>query len=627
MPVLTNVYEWVGWYNATSGVLSRYSTCVNDIVAPAVPFSGKPVNVSVVDMHLDLDEPGKVSVTLGWSAPVQVNGQINRHVLNTFVVGQPDDKVDLTAILHQNDSQPLRATISGLSPNTAFYTEVECYVYIPSGEFGSGQAAQIFFATPDLSSLIVTSTSQTSTETSPDNFQDMTLVLTVSTVAAVVSLLIVSVVSYLAVKQFRESKSKGAHDAPIFSRHSIQRVELKEDCDDTEYLSHVYAVFRSLEVRHTRIETQTVLGKGQFGIVYRGHLRKSDGEKGEIAVAIKTVKENATRSMKQDFLNEIKLMIEIGNHPNIVAVLACCTVIEPYFAVTELVAYGDLLRFLRRCNKVEQVEKDRIYNLIDLHRYQISRQIANGMRFYHGDLAARNILVGADLVVKISDFGMASDIYQTGYQRLSTERVRPVKWASLETNKEGKCTIESDVWSYGIVLYEIFTNGGMPYEGMDGREVVRRVQDGYRMRKPESCPMDVYQNMRRCWLTNPADRPSFLSLIEEFDRKITELSKLDYLDFQSAKPNDKVDEDHHTRKVIHTGGYSSDVGESGMSATLSGESEVVDGWEFQRDDEKMSGDYCTRDRLRSYKSESECSLADFSGCVFERTADEEDETA
>ncbi|XP_072167395.1 fibroblast growth factor receptor-like [Diadema setosum] len=571
---------------------------------------GKPVNVSVEDMHLDLDEPGKVSVTLGWSAPVQVNGQINRHVLNTFVVGQPE-KVDLTAILHQ----------------------VECYVYIPSGDFGSGPAAQIFFTTPDLSSLIVTSTSQTSTETSPDNFQDMTLVLTVSTVAAVVSLLIVSVVSYLIVKQFRVSKFKGTHNAPIFSRHSIQRVELKEDCDDSEYLSHVNAVFRSLEVRHTRIETQTVLGKGQFGIVYRGRLRKSDGEKGEIAVAIKTVKENATRSMKQDFLNEIKLMIEIGNHPNIVAVLACCTVIEPYFAVTELVAYGDLLRFLRKCNKAEQVEKDRIYNLTDLHRYQISRQIANGMhyissqRFYHGDLAARNILVGAGLVVKISDFGMASDIYQTGYQRLSTERVRPVKWASLETNKEGKCTIESDVWSYGIVLYEIFTNGRMPYEGMDGREVMRRVQDGYRMRKPESCPMDVYQNMRRCWLTNRADRPSFLSLIEEFDRKIAELSKLDYLDFQSANPNDKVDEDHHARKIIHTGGYSSNVGESGTSAALSGESEAVDGWEFQRDDEKTSGDYCTGDRLRSYKSESECSLADISGCVFERTAEEEDETA
>ncbi|XP_033107891.1 tyrosine-protein kinase transmembrane receptor Ror-like [Anneissia japonica] len=154
--------------------------------------------------------------------------------------------------------------------------------------------------------------------------------------------------------------------------------------------------------------------------------------------------------MKEDFLDEIRLINEIGSHDNILRVLGCCTLEEPYYLITEYMEYGDLLHFLQKCQPKFALE-DPIYDLQEENRLQIARQITRGMdylsktRYYHGDLAARNILVGTGLIVKVSDFGLADDIYQSGYKRLAPEKKRPVKWVSLETNMEGKCTIKSDV--------------------------------------------------------------------------------------------------------------------------------------------------------------------------------------
>ncbi|XP_033107908.1 tyrosine-protein kinase FRK-like [Anneissia japonica] len=138
-------------------------------------------------------------------------------------------------------------------------------------------------------------------------------------------------------------------------------------------------------------------------------------------------------------------------------------------------------------------------------------------RYYHGDLAARNILVGTGLIVKVSDFGLADDIYQSGYKRLAPEKKRPVKWVSLETNMEGKCTIKSDVWSFGIVLYEIYTNGGPPYPEMDASSVIQKLATGYRMEKPTACPQHIYDIMMKCWKSCPNQRPTFNDMFMTFD--------------------------------------------------------------------------------------------------------------
>ncbi|XP_072166835.1 uncharacterized protein [Diadema setosum] len=284
--------------------------------------------------------------------------------------------------------------------------------------------------------------------------------------------------------------------------------------------------FQGKEFDRSLLKIEKELGAGQFGIVYKAFAFGITGLKEYVSVAAKSLRVNATSAMKEDFLNEIRLMIDLGPHPNILPILGCCTTEEPYYLITEYMKYGDLLHFLWKCREDKYRQKDNTFDLTSANQLQIARQIARGMeyifkaRYYHGDLAARNVLVGEGLEVKISDFGLADDIYQSGYKRLAPDRKRPVKWVSLETNTIGQCTIQSDVWSFGIVLYEIYTLGGIPYSGMDGREVVHRTQEGYRMEKPDHCTDQIYEVMRACWHANPAERPTFTTIFKRLDEML-----------------------------------------------------------------------------------------------------------
>ncbi|KAJ8029437.1 Myoblast growth factor receptor egl-15 [Holothuria leucospilota] len=298
-------------------------------------------------------------------------------------------------------------------------------------------------------------------------------------------------------------------------------------------------VFKGRELDRSLLKLDRELGSGQFGVVYKAYAFGVNGTKEFVPVAVKCLKENADMVMKEDFLDEIRLLIEIGSHPNILSVLGCCTIDEPYYLITEYMRYGDLLRFLWKSREERYRVQDPVYNVTQQNRLQIARQIARGMeylsktRYYHGDLAARNILVGENLVVKISDFGLADDIYQAGYKRLSPDKKRPVKWVSLETNTTGKCTIQSDVWSYGVVLYEIYTSGGVPYPGISSRELIQKLLDGYRMERPEECPEEIYEVMLSCWQVKPSDRPTFNTLYRIMDCMLAERS--DYLATEEDK--------------------------------------------------------------------------------------------
>ncbi|XP_033116345.1 tyrosine-protein kinase Src64B-like, partial [Anneissia japonica] len=115
----------------------------------------------------------------------------------------------------------------------------------------------------------------------------------------------------------------------------------------------------------------------------------------------------------------------------------------------------------------------------------------SSLKYYHGDLAARNVLVGKNLAVKICDFGLAADIYQKGYDRMAPGKKRPYKWSSLETILEGICTIKSDVWSYGVVLYEVFTLGAVPYPHTDAQTLIEQLKAGTRLPKPTDCLNEV----------------------------------------------------------------------------------------------------------------------------------------
>ncbi|XP_019642695.1 PREDICTED: fibroblast growth factor receptor 4-like [Branchiostoma belcheri] len=162
-----------------------------------------------------------------------------------------------------------------------------------------------------------------------------------------------------------------------------------------------------------------------------------------------------------------------------------------------------------------------------MQMYQVARQIARGMdhiarsRYVHGDLAARNVLVGKRLHVKISDFGLAEDIYSRGYRRQDRLQRVPWKWMAPERLEDGKAySSQSDVWSFGIVLYEICTLGGDPYPGVAVSELKERLQAGFRMDQPEDCPRAMYDLMQQCWRWQPIQRPLFSQLYLTLDKHL-----------------------------------------------------------------------------------------------------------
>eukprot|EP00058_Branchiostoma_floridae_P028109 XP_002613600.1 hypothetical protein BRAFLDRAFT_227043 [Branchiostoma floridae] len=290
--------------------------------------------------------------------------------------------------------------------------------------------------------------------------------------------------------------------------------------------------FPGFEVDPSRVTLGERIGSGAFGLAYRATLT-TDEESEDVVV--KTVKDNASEEDKLSFLQEIRAVVDLGVQKNLLGLIGCCTVVRDHlYLITEFMPYGDLKGFLRKCQVshigVEGISdgpRDDIYNFEVMQMYQVGRQIARGMdhiarsRYIHGDLAARNVLVGEKLTVKISDFGLAEDIYSRGYRRQDHLQKVPWKWMAPERLQGGEAyTAQSDVWSFGIVLYEISTLGGDPYPDVAIAHLQERLQTGFRMSKPEGCPAGMYDLMLQCWRWQPAERPSFRTLELDLDKQL-----------------------------------------------------------------------------------------------------------
>ncbi|XP_066267163.1 uncharacterized protein [Branchiostoma lanceolatum] len=295
--------------------------------------------------------------------------------------------------------------------------------------------------------------------------------------------------------------------------------------------------FMKYELDRKDLELGAEIGRGAFGVVYLATRHKNDnGFPTEETVVVKTVHAHAMAEARVTFVREIETTLDLGKHPNLLGLVGCCTTSHPPYMVTEYMPYGDLKEFLLKCRKTDEKLKDSTYDLEDLNKYQIARQIANGMIFIsqagyvHGDLAARNVLVGEDLVVKIADFGLATDVYERGYQRQDAEQKIPVRWMAPERLlREGRYTSKSDVWSFGVVLYEIATLGNVPYPGLD-RQLMDELRGGYREPRPDNCPQEMYSLMLQCWQWEEDDRPEFQQLYDELDRLMTDCCEVNYLE-------------------------------------------------------------------------------------------------
>lgn len=189
--------------------------------------------------------------------------------------------------------------------------------------------------------------------------------------------------------------------------------------------------------------------------------------------------------------------------------------------IMELMELGDLKSFLRRCRGSSQ-------DLSTNELYRMSAEIADGMaylcakKFVHRDLAARNCMVSGDHTVKIGDFGMARDIYETDYYRKETVGLLPVRWMSPESLADGVFTTDGDVWSYGIVLWEMATLAEQPYQGLSNEEVFHFVKRRGTLTRPPECSDLMYNVMQACWSWRPMDRPTFVDIVKEFASHVGE---------------------------------------------------------------------------------------------------------
>ena len=314
------------------------------------------------------------------------------------------------------------------------------------------------------------------------------------------------------------------------------------------------------------------LGQGNFGVVFQG---KADGlveGENETLIAVKTLKEEASSEGLENFVHEAKLMFSF-DHPNIIKIYAVCMGDLPYYMIFEYMEKGDLTQFLHSSASSIQrrymnpfafrsrTESQLSNNPPDLDASQLTeicRQVAAGMEYLaekkhvHRDLACRNCLVRTvknGFVIKIGDFGMSHNLYSRDYYKVNGQAILPVRWMSPEAVVYGKFSTAGDVWSFGVVMWEIFSFAMQPYYGTSNEQVTESIRKGRILQKPHDCPNKMYDVMKECWSMNPKERPTFTELhqilkecrLPSSSDRFPSLDSIDTLDSDAFLEENSVD--------------------------------------------------------------------------------------
>jgi serine/threonine protein kinase len=321
-------------------------------------------------------------------------------------------------------------------------------------------------------------------------------------------------------------------DALITSGLPYAADQLYSERVRAQQLLQDWPAYEEYQYDRQKLTMQDVLGEGQFGKVFLANARGIVENEEETKVAVKTTKVQSGEAA-EDFRKEIEIMTAF-EHPNIIALLGVCTTEFPLYIILEFMSEGDLKNFLTKarpdeCNPTPGLT---LYHLLDICR-QVSSGLAHmaSIKFVHRDIAARNCLVGnrdGELVVKVSDFGMARNIYQREYYSKDGGML-PLRWMAPEAVTDGRNTTLSDVWSFGVLMWEVFTFGYLPYYDLKGDQVIFNVVHGtIRLRRPENCPVKVYELMQKCWMTMPTERIKAAELETELQTLVNECENSGY---------------------------------------------------------------------------------------------------
>lgn len=268
------------------------------------------------------------------------------------------------------------------------------------------------------------------------------------------------------------------------------------------------------EIDRKLVSTECRLGSGQYGDVYRGMYSPKDGSP-PIAVAMKTLRDD--NQVSDDFLKEMAVMKKL-RHRNLLPLIGVVSLDKPYLLITEFMNQGSLLDFIKNANPMtinHSVQLRIVLQICDAMKY-LERE-----NFIHRDLAARNCLVKSDdagnsdsPLVKVADFGLSRLVDPDEIYTASQGKKFPIKWTAPEGISHKRFSVKSDVWSFGVLFWEVSSYGLQPYPGIDIANVFAMLENGKRLDKPDNCPRDSYDLMKKCWLWEADHRPSFSSLFE-----------------------------------------------------------------------------------------------------------------
>uniref|UniRef100_A0A674IXK0 receptor protein-tyrosine kinase n=1 Tax=Terrapene triunguis TaxID=2587831 RepID=A0A674IXK0_9SAUR len=445
----------------------------------------------------------KNSIFLSWQEPDRPNGIILEYEIKYF---EKDQETSYTII----KSKETKITVDGLKPASTYIFQIRARTAAGYGGF---------------SRRFEFETSPVSVAASRDQSQIPIIAVSVTVGVILLAVVIGFLLSgslfcsrrcgYSKAKQDPEEEKMHFHNGHI-KLPGVRTYIDPHTYEDPNQAVHEFAK----EIEASCITIERVIGAGEFGEVCSGRL-KLPGKR-EFPVAIKTLKVGYTEKQRRDFLGEASIMGQF-DHPNIIHLEGVVTKSKPVMIVTEYMENGSLDTFLKK--------NDGQFTVIQL--VGMLRGIASGMKYLsdmgyvHRDLAARNILINSNLVCKVSDFGLSRVLEDDPEAAYTTRGGKiPIRWTAPEAIAFRKFTSASDVWSYGIVMWEVVSYGERPYWEMTNQDVIKAVEEGYRLPSPMDCPAALYQLMLDCWQKDRNSRPKFDEIVSMLDKLIRNPSSL-----------------------------------------------------------------------------------------------------
>ncbi|XP_058468704.1 ephrin type-A receptor 7 isoform X4 [Solea solea] len=500
----------VGYSPAQSGLVDTYLTIMDLLAHANYTFEVEAVNgvsdlsrtqrlFAAVSIATGQAAPSQVSevikekvqqrsIQLSWQEPQQPNGVITEYEIKYYEKDQKD------RIYSTVRSKSTSATVNNLKPSTAYVFQIRAFTQAGYGTY---------------SPRMEITTKEEATAAIVSSEQNPVIIIAVVAVAGTIILVFMVFGFIIGRRHCGYSKADQEGDEELYFQCTKTYID-PETYEDPNRAVHQFAK----ELDASCIKIERVIGAGEFGEVCSGRL-KLPGKR-DMSVAIKTLKVGYTEKQRRDFLCEASIMGQF-DHPNVVHLEGVVTRGKPVMIVIEYMENGSLDAFLRK--------HDGQFTVIQL--VGMLRGVAAGMRYLadmgyvHRDLAARNILVNSNLVCKVSDFGLSRVIDDDPEAVYTTTGGKiPVRWTAPEAIQYRKFTSASDVWSYGVVMWEVMSYGERPYWDMSNQDVIKAIEEGYRLPAPMDCPPGLHQLMLDCWQKDRAERPKFDQIVGILDKMI-----------------------------------------------------------------------------------------------------------